>query len=1047
MSFFSIGNLLTLGIVAAVLILYRQLDKNNRSMDKVRKYGEKLKEDLSVFIAEKESAVRDYAIELDVQQKAAKELMNRLVLTDDALAGKAEAVARIDERISGYDKSLDELMKMTSRVEENLERIREESDFVESSAKKITEAKGRLIDLEKNLSDIEFRFERENAEALERTMEASVSAVKSTVSDMQATAETIERQVEDHREAVAKIEQQRAVNLARDTDIINKMLRDAVEKAGSKADKLEDAALIKLKEQALERTHRFKEEVEEKLKALQESAKVKILEVQGFVKSYKDEWKVEQSELEAKQKLSKEEWKKDARELNAVLTELHKKTDDSIIAIHNEIDAKQKLYKEEWKKDVQELNAAAENQKAVWVKTAADTNTEIRSTLGALNTAVIDLQKKVDESISSIDKQIKKTAETAEQKALEAAENKLEVYRAAQTEEFHRLESLSNDIVQLDAELRRYMQETEKRVRSDFALFEKDSADSRNASAAQFAASIAAIKTDMNGLEQELNALKNRAYENVSEKLKIFEDDFVADLAKRGDAVDLRLDEWEAGFDSALTELGESGKAARNVLEQNFTETLKTRFAETDGKILAQLDHLKAETNAFEEGIREQMSQADQSLALLREQLGRELEDARNAASSMVKTEIGKHELSMNELLKHSQRSLESTLKELGNYVENRNTEVTGLMDETRSSFADWKSKFALQLREEDERLLAVRNSIEGVRGEAETYRTELFSRTEEQNNILQTSIKNADRQIKEFINQTKLFDQAESLKTEIERSIEDLKADITRLDHQKAEIREMEAEFVRIKRLEDEVNAKMTRFMSEKRRIELMEADFNRLLTTSQAVEEKLVQVSSEDDTLQAMQVQLRHLHDALSEAEEKYQRIEKKNQTLEMTNDGIDRNFKILQETEGKVQLFDDSINRMQSDMANIQFVLGNLTKENEKVKLTQEKLSELDDTLVDVEKRIESMQVAREWLARTESRLAEVSKQAQDYVKLLGDLIKGETKKGMPKDRGAPPIGTRETVSKLAHQGWKVDEIARAVGISKGEVELIMEISPKD
>jgi hypothetical protein len=35
----------------------------------------------------------------------------------------------------------------------------------------------------------------------------------------------------------------------------------------------------------------------------------------------------------------------------------------------------------------------------------------------------------------------------------------------------------------------------------------------------------------------------------------------------------------------------------------------------------------------------------------------------------------------------------------------------------------------------------------------------------------------------------------------------------------------------------------------------------------------------------------------------------------------------------------------------------------------------------------------------------------------------------------------------VVKLAHQGWSVDEIARAVKLSKGEVELILEISPKD
>ncbi len=1025
MSFFTIGNLLTLGIVIAVLVLYRQLDKNNRSMDKVRKYGEKLKEELSAFIAEKEASVRDYAIELDVQQKAAKELMNRLVMTDEGLASKAEAVTRIDERITAYDTALDELMRMTGRVQENLDRIRDESAFVESSAKKITEAKGRLGDLEKGLADLEFRFERENADALERTMEAAIAAVKSTISDMQASAETIERQVEDHREAVAKVEHQRAANLAKDIDTINKILREAVEKAGVRADKMEETALVKLKEQALERTHRFKDEIEDKLKMLQESAKTRILEVQGYVKTYKDEWRNETSEIEVKQR----------------------------------------AYKEEWKKDVQELNALAKNQKEEWKKTTAETDTELRKTLGDLNAAIGDIQKKVDESMAAIDKQIRKTAESAEHKALEAAESKLEIYRTAQSEEFRRLETISNDIVQLDAELRRYMQETEKRVLDDFSHFEKDSAASRSSAASEFANAVSAIKADMDGLEKELNVLKNRAYENVSEKLKIFEDDFFGDLSKRSDAIDSRLDEWKAGIDTALAELGEAGTAERKILEQNFTESLKSRFSDMDGRIVAELEHLKAETNAFEEGIREQMAQADQSLESLREQVNRDLEEARNTAAAMVKTEVGRYELSMTESLKRSQRDLESTVKEIADQVENRNTEITSLLDETRKDVADWKVKFTAQLREADDsvdeakrkarelaneaedRLAAVRTSIEGVRGEAETYRTEIFSRTEEQVRTLEMAIKDADRQIKEFINQTKLFDQAELLKTELERRIEDLKSDISRLDHQRAEAGELEIQFVKIKRLEDEVNAKMTRFLSEKRRIELMEADFNRLLTTSQAVEEKLVQVSNEDDTLQSLQVQLRHLNDAISDTEEKYLRIEKKSQAMDMTNDGIDRNFKILQETESKVKRFDESLSRMQSDMEGIQFVMGNLTKENEKIKLTQDKLSELDNSLVDIEKRIETMQVAREWLARTESRLEEVAKQAQDYVKLLGDLIKGEAKKGAPKDRGAPPIGTRETVTKLAHQGWKVDEIARAVNLSRGEVELILEISPKD
>ena len=47
---------------------------------------------------------------------------------------------------------------------------------------------------------------------------------------------------------------------------------------------------------------------------------------------------------------------------------------------------------------------------------------------------------------------------------------------------------------------------------------------------------------------------------------------------------------------------------------------------------------------------------------------------------------------------------------------------------------------------------------------------------------------------------------------------------------------------------------------------------------------------------------------------------------------------------------------------------------------------------------------------------------------------------------KTKGAPPIGIRENVVKLAHQGWKVDEIARALHLSRGEVELILELPQK-
>ena len=67
-----------------------------------------------------------------------------------------------------------------------------------------------------------------------------------------------------------------------------------------------------------------------------------------------------------------------------------------------------------------------------------------------------------------------------------------------------------------------------------------------------------------------------------------------------------------------------------------------------------------------------------------------------------------------------------------------------------------------------------------------------------------------------------------------------------------------------------------------------------------------------------------------------------------------------------------------------------------------------------------------------------------ESQDQLKLLGAIMK----EGGPatKSKGAPALGIRENVIKLAHQGWKVDEIARVFQLSRGEVELILELPQK-
>ena len=121
------------------------------------------------------------------------------------------------------------------------------------------------------------------------------------------------------------------------------------------------------------------------------------------------------------------------------------------------------------------------------------------------------------------------------------------------------------------------------------------------------------------------------------------------------------------------------------------------------------------------------------------------------------------------------------------------------------------------------------------------------------------------------------------------------------------------------------------------------------------------------------------------------------------------------------------------------------GFLEANKDKTDLVVSRLGDIDGILGTLEERIGKLQTAREWLARTETRLEEVGKQAQDQVRLLETLVKAELPKGR-KEEGAPPRDKRDTVVKLARQGWSAAEIARVTHLSRGEVELILELAPK-
>jgi chromosome segregation ATPase len=174
----------------------------------------------------------------------------------------------------------------------------------------------------------------------------------------------------------------------------------------------------------------------------------------------------------------------------------------------------------------------------------------------------------------------------------------------------------------------------------------------------------------------------------------------------------------------------------------------------------------------------------------------------------------------------------------------------------------------------------------------------------------------------------------------------------------------------------------------------------------------------------------------------EEKYQRVENKKTILEETNRSIEQNFEMMKNAELAIRKCRENIDVAENDLDSMRPSIEKLAVASEKAKYTEEKLLSLDTILSAVEDRVEKMQTAREWLARAETRFEELNKEAQDELKMLETVLKDQTKKS-GSTKGAPPLAARDAVIRLRRQGWGEEEIARNLKISRGEVELILEM----
>ena len=1169
---FDPGNLVTLGIVVVILAIYRLLDRDNRSLEKVKKYADKLREDLAAFADLRAEDLKGYAVELEVHQKAAKEVLRRVQGVEEDLSSRADAIGAMASRIAEYDKALAELKDMSARVDENLAVIHDESLFVDGVARAVKNAREEMERIEAGIPALRQGFLTDADEVLARIEAACSTHADSAVEQARTAVSSLEARVERSATTVSTMHAEAAKAAVERWQAIDAELNDAFRRAREEGVRLEDASFRKLQEQIETRGSKLSDAIDARFDSLRDQAREKIAETQGLIKGFKSDWKKSAEALiaeartdateaaeriharidDAEARVEKVEASYDERcgrmEAKALETAqaLQQKIKDALKAHQDDLSARQADVKAAIKDSLAEARVEGERALSAMEGVVSATKARVEavaadqsSRLAALEAGLSAAERRGDAVVASLNAAFADRGSELEARVLAGFEQRAGELRGAVELGFERLETAQGDADRLEAGLREAMAAVQRRVEDDFTRFGQDLVVRQKGFEEEFRGETARLRSGVKDLEQGLDSLKSRAYADVSAQLKVFEDDFFADLKARSAETDGKLAAWRTEMDDRLSAALRESEAARAQAEQTWTDESRTRLAEAQARVQEQLDKLTNIVETHRSAISERMGEADEALSSLRNIVRADMDDARKAADAWLAAEMERWKHEAGERMRAAERAaaadskgLEESLDaararfeevdaalaaEAGTWnarfaaaIETARKEKDAALSKLAASFkddvaaltADWDAErrrvietakgerdaLARDVRglsDETGRLrqelaqktaqalddfqrsydaLAVdaqkrsRDALAETESALETYRREakavrdafdaskvaMAASLDEERKEREKGFAELDRQVKAFQAQTRLFERADELKLALSDSIEAMKADLARAESRRAEMAELETQYSRIKRLEDELAQKIARFLAEKRRLDAMEDDFKRLITLSQGVDQKLAQVTSSSDQLAQIQAEMRRLSEAATEAAEKYDRVEKKSNLLDATADAVDRNFQELAGLEKGVRALDAEIRDIPDRVIDLKRSMDEIMAFEPRLDEAVGRMDGMTRTLAEAEKRAAELQKAREWLARAETRFEELNKKTMDHLKLLSDILKDEPAR---KEKGAPSLSVQETVRKLAHQGWKVEEIAKAVKLSRGEVELILELGRQD
>ena len=190
-------------------------------------------------------------------------------------------------------------------------------------------------------------------------------------------------------------------------------------------------------------------------------------------------------------------------------------------------------------------------------------------------------------------------------------------------------------------------------------------------------------------------------------------------------------------------------------------------------------------------------------------------------------------------------------------------------------------------------------------------------------------------------------------------------------------------------------------------------------------------------------MEVTVRNYEDRLKEVSNQYERLEKKDEVVERIKTDVDSQFDKIKDLEKRLNDCNRQVVSLPQEIKDVQMNVDAILRNEPKISKAVEQLENLDTLIADTERRVETLNSVQNGIKKTELDLQGLSRDVNSKFKVLQQITKQDLEKN-PSERGnSISQQVNENVRLLKRQGWTIKEIAKSLGITESEVDLILQL----